>query len=105
MVLLSVTVVAVSSLISDRPTLSYIVVSSLILFSTTVLLCLLFLPKVSSFYETKHEPCLKIYAIIAHGGSPVITSSGLTISANTRRFAVAAVDEKKELYYRAEVDA
>ena len=35
-----------------------------------------------------------------HNGSPIITSAGLTVEANTRRFAV---DEKKELYYRAEV--
>ena len=30
----------------------------------------------------------------------MITASGLTVEANTRRFAV---DEKKEAYYRAEV--
>ena len=43
---------------------------------------------------------LQIYAILKHAGSPVIASSGLTVAANTRRFAV---DERKELYYRAEV--
>ena len=42
----------------------------------------------------------QIYAILKHNGSPVITASGLTVEANTRRFAV---DEKKEAYYRAEV--
>ena len=35
-----------------------------------------------------------------NNGSPVIATSGLTVEANTRRFAV---DERKEEYYRAEV--
>ena len=43
---------------------------------------------------------LQIYAIVRHSGNPVITSSGLHVEANTRRFVV---DEKRELYYRAEV--
>lgn len=47
-VLCSVTAVALSTLISDRPTLSFSLVSALILLSTTVLLCLLFLPKVTN---------------------------------------------------------
>jgi hypothetical protein len=34
------------------------------------------------------------------GGNQVITSSGLTVEANTRRFIV---DDRKEIYYRAEV--
>ena len=46
-VLMSVTVVALSNILNDRPTLSYAVVSTLIWFSTTSMLCLLFLPKVS----------------------------------------------------------
>ena len=37
---------------------------------------------------------------MTHGGNPVIASAGLTVEANTRRFAT---DEKKELLYRAEV--
>ena len=45
-VLMSVTVVALSSILTDRPTLSYAVVSALIILSTTGLLSLLFLPKV-----------------------------------------------------------
>lgn len=42
----------------------------------------------------------QIYAIIKHNGAPVVATSGLTVEANTRRFVV---DEKRELYYRAEV--
>ena len=34
------------------------------------------------------------------GGDPVIASTGILVEANTRRFVV---DEKKEIYYRAEV--
>ena len=85
-VLSSVTVVALSSLLSDRPTLSYTLVSALIILSTTVLLGLLFLPKVWSIYR--------------HKGSPIIMTSGMTVEANTRRFAV---DEQKEIIYRAQV--
>ncbi len=43
---------------------------------------------------------IQIYAILKHNGNPVITSAGLTVEANTRRFVV---DEKRELMYRAEV--
>lgn len=48
-VLMSVTVVALSSILTDRPTLSYAVVSALIILSTTGMLGLLFLPKVSTW--------------------------------------------------------
>ena len=34
------------------------------------------------------------------GGDPVIASTGILVEAKTRRFVV---DEKKEIYYRAEV--
>ena len=85
-VLSSVTVVALSSLLSDRPTLSYTLVSTLIVLSTTVMLCLLFLPKVWNIHR--------------HKGSPIIMTSGMTVEANTRRFAV---DEQKEMIYRAQV--
>lgn len=44
--------------------------------------------------------CLQIYAIVKHRGTPVVTTSGLRVEANTRRFEV---DKKKELYYRTEV--
>ena len=46
-VLTSVLGVSLANLVSDKVTLSYISVTSLILISTTVTLCLLFLPKVS----------------------------------------------------------
>jgi len=45
-VLSSVTVVSLSSVLAERPMLSYTVISALIILSTTVLLGLLFLPKV-----------------------------------------------------------
>jgi gamma-aminobutyric acid type B receptor len=51
-VLSSVTVVALSTLLTDEPTLSYTVVSALILLSTTGLLALLFLPKVKLYSST-----------------------------------------------------
>ncbi|ELU13608.1 hypothetical protein CAPTEDRAFT_204049 [Capitella teleta] len=84
-VLSSVTVVALSTLLTDKPTLSYTVISALILLSTTGLLALLFLPK--------------IYAIYKHNGDPVITSSGIKIENNTRRFIG---DEQRDLLCRAE---
>lgn len=46
-VLTSIIVVFCDSLLSDRATLNYLVVATLILTSTTTALCLLFLPKVS----------------------------------------------------------
>lgn len=46
-VLTSIIVVFCDSLLSDRTTLNYLVVATLILTSTTTALCLLFLPKVS----------------------------------------------------------
>ena len=45
-VLSSITGVALSTLLNDKPTLCYMIVSTLIVLSTTSLLCLLFLPKV-----------------------------------------------------------
>ncbi len=56
-VLMSVTVVALSNILNDRPTLSYAVVSALIWFSTTSMLCLLFLPKVSRPLLASGVPC------------------------------------------------
>lgn len=47
-VLSSVTVVSLSEILTDRPTLSYTLISALIVLSTTVLLALLFLPKVGA---------------------------------------------------------
>ncbi|CAH1778015.1 unnamed protein product [Owenia fusiformis] len=85
-VTVSVIVVALSSILNEQPTLSYVIISSFVLLSTTASLCLLFVPK--------------IYFIIKSDGNPIITTSGLMVEANVRRFAV---DEKKEMYYRAEV--
>ena len=42
----------------------------------------------------------QIYVIVTSGGDPVIASTGILVEANTRRFVV---DDKKEMYYRAEV--
>ena len=47
-VLMSVMVVVLSNLLSDRPTLSFAVTAALMVLSTTGLLLLLFLPKVST---------------------------------------------------------
>uniref|UniRef100_A0A2C9KEY9 G-protein coupled receptors family 3 profile domain-containing protein n=1 Tax=Biomphalaria glabrata TaxID=6526 RepID=A0A2C9KEY9_BIOGL len=55
--------------------------------STTVTLCLLFVPK--------------IYALVTSGGNPVIACTGILVdNSNTRRFVF---DDRKEIYYRAEV--
>ncbi len=56
-VLMSVTVVALSNILNDRPTLSYAVVSALIWFSTTSMLCLLFLPKVGHSHSHRPPSC------------------------------------------------
>ncbi|XP_074651672.1 uncharacterized protein LOC141906324 [Tubulanus polymorphus] len=85
-VVTSVIVVALSNILSTEPTVAYNCVSAFIILSTSATLALLFIPK--------------IYTIIKSDGNPVITTSGLMVEANTRRFAV---DEKRELYYRAEV--
>ena len=58
-VLSSITVVALSNVLSDRPTLSYTVVSAFIIFSTTGMLCLLFLPKVSHTTNVTNVTCLE----------------------------------------------
>ena len=42
----------------------------------------------------------QIYSIVKHSGSPVITTTGITVEAKTRRFVV---DEQRELRYRAEI--
>ncbi|XP_064637529.1 gamma-aminobutyric acid type B receptor subunit 2-like isoform X2 [Lineus longissimus] len=85
-VIMSVIVVVLSNILTNEPTMSYLIISSCILLSTMATLCLLFLPK--------------IYTIVKMGGNHVITTSGLTVEANTRRFIV---DDRKEMYYRAEV--
>ncbi|XP_052282516.1 gamma-aminobutyric acid type B receptor subunit 2-like isoform X2 [Dreissena polymorpha] len=85
-VITSVLVVTLSNILSHQPTLAYVIESSFMLLSTTMTLCLLFVPK--------------IYAILITKGEPIIAASGITVDANCRRFAV---DDKRELMYRAEV--
>ncbi|XP_076468400.1 uncharacterized protein LOC143299155 [Babylonia areolata] len=85
-VLMSVCVVVLSNILSSQPTLAYAIDSAFMFLSTTVTLCLLFVPK--------------IYVIVTSGGDPVIASTGILVEANTRRFVV---DDKKEIFYRAEV--
>ncbi|XP_071087833.1 gamma-aminobutyric acid type B receptor subunit 2-like [Haliotis cracherodii] len=85
-VIMSISVVVLSNILSNQPTLAYAMESSLMFLSTTVTLCLLFVPK--------------IYVIVSSKGNPVIASSGILVEANTRRFVF---DDRKEIYYRAEV--
>ncbi|XP_068085262.1 gamma-aminobutyric acid type B receptor subunit 2 [Anabrus simplex] len=81
-------VVVLANLISERATLAFVTITTLILTSTTATLCLLFLPK--------------LHAILGHvdNGDPIIHSMGLKIEYNTRRFVM---DDRRELYYRVEV--
>ncbi|KAH3842113.1 hypothetical protein DPMN_115601 [Dreissena polymorpha] len=46
-VITSVLVVTLSNILSHQPTLAYVIESSFMLLSTTMTLCLLFVPKVS----------------------------------------------------------
>ncbi|PSN53730.1 hypothetical protein C0J52_02179 [Blattella germanica] len=82
-------VVVLANLISERATLAFVTITTLILTSTTATLCLLFLPK--------------LHAILGHAddnGDPIMHSMGLKIEYNTRRFVT---DDRRELYYRVEV--
>ncbi|KAJ4447108.1 hypothetical protein ANN_09108 [Periplaneta americana] len=82
-------VVVLANLISERATLAFVTITTLILTSTTATLCLLFLPK--------------LHAILGHAddnGDPIVHSMGLKIEYNTRRFVT---DDRRELYYRVEV--
>ncbi|XP_064609403.1 gamma-aminobutyric acid type B receptor subunit 2-like [Liolophura sinensis] len=85
-VLMSIIVVVLSYMLPDQPSLAFLTESTFIFLSTTLTICLLFIPKV--------------YAIMRSQGMPAVTTAGLTVQENTRRFVL---DEKKELYYRAEV--
>ncbi|XP_013382265.1 gamma-aminobutyric acid type B receptor subunit 2 [Lingula anatina] len=85
-VVMSILVVALTAVIPDQPTLAYCIASSIIIVSTTVTLCLLFVPK--------------IHALVKSSGNPVITTSGLTVEAETRRLTC---DDSKEKLFRAEV--
>ncbi|PNF38412.1 hypothetical protein B7P43_G07251 [Cryptotermes secundus] len=88
-VITSAIVVVLANLISERATLAFVTITTLILTSTTATLCLLFLPK--------------LHAIFGHAddnGDPIMHSMGLKIEYNTRRFVT---DDRRELYYRVEV--
>ncbi|XP_046389331.1 gamma-aminobutyric acid type B receptor subunit 2-like [Ischnura elegans] len=86
-VITSVIVVVLANLISDRATLAFVTITALIFASTTTTLCLLFVPKIHTIW-------------IHPDGDPIVESMGLKIECNTRRFVI---DEKREMYYRVEV--
>ncbi|KAL4710596.1 hypothetical protein ACJJTC_003232 [Scirpophaga incertulas] len=86
-VLTSTSVVVIGTIISERATLAYITITSLILITTTSTLCLLFLPKIIAI-RTKSED------------DPVIQSLGLKLECKTRRFVT---DETQELHFRIEI--
>ena len=52
-VIMSIIVVVLSNILSHQPTLAYVMESSFMLLSTTVTLCLLFLPKVRPRQKSK----------------------------------------------------
>ncbi|XP_017046325.1 gamma-aminobutyric acid type B receptor subunit 2 [Drosophila ficusphila] len=87
-VITSAIVVVLANLISERVTLAFITITTLILTSTTATLCLLFIPKLHDIWARND--------II----DPVIHSMGLKMECNTRRFVV---DDRRELQYRVEV--
>ncbi|XP_075974228.1 gamma-aminobutyric acid type B receptor subunit 3 [Anticarsia gemmatalis] len=86
-VITSASVVVIGTIISERATLAYISITSLILITTTSTLCLLFLPKIVAI-RTKAED------------DPVIQSLGLRLECKTRRFVT---DETQELHFRIEI--
>ncbi|XP_067625917.1 gamma-aminobutyric acid type B receptor subunit 2 isoform X2 [Eurosta solidaginis] len=87
-VITSAIVVVLANLISERVTLAFITITSLILASTTATLCLSFIPKLNDIWGRN---------VIV---DPVIHSMGLRMEYNTRRFVI---DDKRELQYRVEV--
>ncbi|KAF4520555.1 hypothetical protein B566_EDAN008754 [Ephemera danica] len=80
-------VVVLANLISERATLAFVTITTLIFISTTTTLCLLFVPKIHTIW-------------IHPDGDPIVESMGLKIECNTRRFVI---DERRERYYRVEV--
>ncbi|ELU13609.1 hypothetical protein CAPTEDRAFT_204050 [Capitella teleta] len=81
-VLCSITAVSLAVLLKDRPSLSYAMVASLIMLSTTLLLLFLFMPK--------------IYALAKRKDDLVVTSAGLVTKASTRRFSSPEADKQEE---------
>uniref|UniRef100_A0A0P5B4G1 Metabotropic GABA-B receptor subtype n=1 Tax=Daphnia magna TaxID=35525 RepID=A0A0P5B4G1_9CRUS len=90
-VLTSIIVVFCDSLLSDRTTINYLVVATLILTSTTTALCLLFLPKFHAVWRQSRDG-VPI--------DPICHGTGLKLEFNTRRMVV---DDRKELLTRAEI--
>ncbi|XP_046649473.1 gamma-aminobutyric acid type B receptor subunit 2-like isoform X2 [Daphnia pulicaria] len=90
-VLTSLIVVFCDSLLSDRTTINYLVVATLILTSTTTALCLLFLPKFHAVWRQTRDG-VPI--------DPICHGTGLKLEFNTRRMVV---DDRKELLTRAEI--
>ncbi|XP_028030804.1 gamma-aminobutyric acid type B receptor subunit 2 [Bombyx mandarina] len=86
-VITSASVVVIGTIISERATLAYISITSLILITTTSTLCLLFLPKIVAIRRNIEE-------------DPVIQSMGLRLECKTRRFVT---DETQELHFRIEI--
>ncbi|KAM3963605.1 gamma-aminobutyric acid type B receptor subunit 3 [Aphomia sociella] len=86
-VITSTSVVVIGTIISERATLAYITITSLILITTTSTLCLLFLPKIVAIMRNAEE-------------DPVIQSMGLRLECKTRRFVT---DETQELHFRIEI--
>ena len=76
-VIMSVLVVSMSNVLSDEPTLAYILVSSFIMLSTTATLCLLFLPKVSTPGGAVRTE--------ARGGRKKLKYGGVRYAARSRR--------------------
>ncbi|XP_063543454.1 gamma-aminobutyric acid type B receptor subunit 2 [Cydia strobilella] len=87
-VITSTSVVVIGTIISERATLAFITITSLILITTTSTLCLLFLPKIVAIRSSKTED------------DPVIESLGLRLECKTRRFVT---DETQELHFRIEI--
>ncbi|GFS69808.1 gamma-aminobutyric acid type B receptor subunit 2 [Nephila pilipes] len=87
-VITSVIVVALANVIpAERYTLTYVLVSTLIFVSTTMTLCILFVPKIHAI-------------LINPDDAAVVATPGVKVECKTRRFAI---DEPRESLYRAEV--
>jgi gamma-aminobutyric acid type B receptor len=99
-VLTSLIVVFCDSLLSDRTTINYLVVATLILTSTTTALCLLFLPKVSRLHLNNmtnklinklwrhHNQFHAVWRQTRDGVpiDPICHGTGLKLEFNTRRY-------------------
>lgn len=67
-VITSVSVVVLANLLSEQVTLAFIIITSIILTSTTIVLCLVFLPKMNAILNkgeleiiTTHERAENVY--------------------------------------------